>query len=70
MQATVARFDPDSREGTVVLDDGHEIPFPGHVFDASALRLLRPGQRLTISVQDGAVTALGIVGIGEDATIR
>jgi hypothetical protein len=50
MQATAHSFDPDSRAGTVVTDGGVLLPFSGEVFDASPLRLLRPGQRLTVTV--------------------
>jgi 2-phospho-L-lactate guanylyltransferase len=61
MQGTVASFDPRERSGTVLLDDGTEIPFPTAAFDASGLRLLRPGQRLRLEQRDGAVTALALI---------
>ena len=48
MQATVRRFDPETRAGSVLLDDGLELPFDADAFDASGLRLLRPGQRVTV----------------------
>ena len=50
VQATVRQFDPDSRSGTVVLDDGVELPFDAPAFDQSGLRLLRLGQRVRIGV--------------------
>jgi 2-phospho-L-lactate guanylyltransferase len=61
MQGTVASYDPDGRSGTVLLDDGTELPFPAAAFDASGLRLLRPGQRVRLERRDGEVTALGLV---------
>lgn len=48
MQGTVAVYDPQSRSGTLLLDDGTEVPFPTAAFDASGLRLLRLGQRVRI----------------------
>lgn len=50
MQATVRTFDPDTRSGSVLLDDGTELPFDGPAFDAGGLRLLRFGQRVRIIV--------------------
>ena len=52
VQATVRRFDPESRSGTVVLDDGVELPFDTAAFDASGMRLLRLGQRVRIEVAE------------------
>ena len=43
MQGTVATFDPDTRSGTLLLDDGTELAFGAPAFDASGLRLLRLG---------------------------
>jgi 2-phospho-L-lactate guanylyltransferase len=48
MQGTVARYDADSRTGTLLLDDGTEVQFDEAAFDASGLRLLRLGQRLRV----------------------
>lgn len=56
VQATVRRFDPQSRSGTVVLDDGVELPFDTAAFDASGMRLLRVGQRVRIEVAERAGT--------------
>lgn len=63
MQATVRFFDPATRSGTVLLDDGTELPYDTAAFDAGGLLLLRLGQRVTLRVAedaDGAtrVTAL------------
>lgn len=70
MQASVHTFDPDTHEGSVLRDDGLELPFGAAAFEASGLRLLRLGQRLTVDVVDDAVIALRIVGIGADQPIR
>lgn len=48
MQATVRSFDPDTRSGSVLLDDGIELPYDAEAFDAGRLRLLRRGQRVRI----------------------
>jgi 2-phospho-L-lactate guanylyltransferase len=50
MQATVATYDPQTRSGTVLLDDGSELAFDGDAFAQSGLRLLRLGQRVALSV--------------------
>ena len=65
MQGTVATFDAQSRTGTLLLDDGSELSFPAEAFDASGLRLLRLGQRLTVATgPDGTVTKVELPGIG------
>jgi len=71
MQASVHTFDEDSGAGSVLLDDGREVAFSGEVFAASALRHVRPGQRLSIEVDgDGDdVSRLWLVGVGDDQTI-
>jgi hypothetical protein len=70
MQASVHTYDDESGSGSVLLDDGREIPFDGGVFDASGLRHVRPGQRLSIEMSDSALTRLWIVGIGDGEPIR
>ncbi|SES15083.1 hypothetical protein SAMN04487983_10337 [Streptomyces sp. yr375] len=50
MQATAYTYDPDTRSGQVLLDDGTPLPFDAPAFDAGGLRLLRPGQRVRIEV--------------------
>jgi cold shock CspA family protein len=56
-QGTVATFDPQTRAGTLLLDDGAELEFPAAAFDASGLRLLRLGQRVRVDRDDrGRVT--------------
>lgn len=65
MQATVSSFDPATRAGAVLLDDGVEVPFGADALVGSGLRLLRPGQRVRLetSGSDGTleVTRMQIV---------
>ncbi len=70
MQATVHRYDPETRTGSVLRDDGLELTFGAPAFESSGLRLLRVGQRLTVDVVDDVVVALRIVGIGPGQRIR
>lgn len=65
MQATVSAFDADTGSGRVLLDDGVEVPFRGEALTGTGLRLLRPGQRVRLSLTgegpDLAVTSLQIL---------
>ncbi|HZE40203.1 MAG TPA: cold-shock protein [Stackebrandtia sp.] len=62
MQATVATFDPTTRGGSVLLDDGTTKSFDHTAFDASPLRLLRLGQRVRLDTDaDGVVTGLRLI---------
>jgi cold shock CspA family protein len=70
MQASVHKYDDESGSGSVLLDDGREVPFDGIAFDASGLRHVRPGQRVSIEMSASAVTRLWIVGIGDGEPIR
>ena len=64
MQGTIATFDPTARAGTLLLDDGSELPFDAAAFARSGLRLLRLGQRVTVeSDEAGTVRRVGIPGI-------
>lgn len=66
MQATVLTFDARDCSGSVLFDDGRAIPFSGEVFLASGLRLLRPGQRLRLTVDDdNRISALTIVTLSD-----
>jgi 2-phospho-L-lactate guanylyltransferase len=57
MQGTIATFDPQTRTGTALLDDGSEVSFPAAAFEASGLRLLRLGQRVRFETgSDGGIT--------------
>jgi cold shock CspA family protein len=51
MQATAYTYDPETRSGQVLLDDGTPVPFDTAAFDAGGLRLLRPGQRVRIEIE-------------------
>lgn len=53
MQATVSAFDDATRSGTVLLDDGRQLPFSGEALHGTGLRFLRPGQRVSLEVDDG-----------------
>ncbi|WP_128380914.1 hypothetical protein [Streptomyces cavernae] len=50
MQATAYTYEPETRSGQVLLDDGTPLAFDGAAFDAGGLRMLRPGQRVRIEV--------------------
>ncbi|MFJ2741374.1 hypothetical protein ACIO3O_17090 [Streptomyces sp. NPDC087440] len=52
MQATAYTYDPETRSGSVLLDDGTPVPFDAAAFDAGGLRLLRAGQRVRIETAD------------------
>ena len=59
MQGTVRSFDPATRGGTVLLDDGTELPYDAAAFDAGGLRLARIGQRVALRADgQGRITAL------------
>ena len=65
MQGTIATFDPRTRAGTLLLDDGSELAFGADAFQRSGLRLLRLGQRVAIETEvTGGVHRVGIPGIG------
>ncbi|CAL9289917.1 hypothetical protein OOK44_24310 [Streptomyces cellulosae] len=62
MQATAYTYDPDSRSGQVLLDDGTPVPFDAAAFDAGGLRLLRPGQRVRLETEgEGASLRITLV---------
>ncbi|MDP9393194.1 MAG: hypothetical protein M3Q27_02545 [Actinomycetota bacterium] len=50
MQATVRSYDEQTRSGSVILDDGVELPFGAAALVGSRLRHVRPGQRVRIRV--------------------
>ncbi len=45
-------FNPQTRSGSVLLDDGVELPYDSPAFDAGDVRLLRVGQRVRVEVRD------------------
>jgi cold shock CspA family protein len=69
MQASVHQYNEQNGSGSVLLDDGREVPFDGRVLDASGLRRLRTGQRVSIEMSETALTRLWIVGIGDGEAI-
>lgn len=58
MQATAYTYDPETRSGEVLLDDGTPMPFDREAFDAGGLRLLRPGQRVRVETGGGRITLI------------
>jgi hypothetical protein len=60
-QGTVWTFDDETESGEVALDDGSRLPFDADAFATSGLRLLRPGQRVRLQLDDGAVSSLTIL---------
>lgn len=60
LQGTVRAFDPGSRAGSVVLDDGRTVGFDGEAFDAGGLRLLRPGQRVRLRADAERATVTAV----------
>jgi 2-phospho-L-lactate guanylyltransferase len=50
MQASIFDFDPGTRSGSVLLDDGTRLPYDASAFDAGSMRLARVGQRIRIEV--------------------
>lgn len=69
VQASVNTFAEDG-SGSALLDDGRLVTWDGEVFAGSALRHVRPGQRVSIELEGDAVTRLWIVGIGQGEVIR
>jgi cold shock CspA family protein len=64
MQGTVATYDAETHTGKLLLDDGTELAFGAAAFEASGLRLLRLGQRLSIDAgEDGTVRQVRLPGI-------
>jgi hypothetical protein len=57
VQATVRSWDPASRAGTLLLDDGRQLDFSGEAVQVRALRL---GQRVRLRMAGDQVAALTI----------
>jgi 2-phospho-L-lactate guanylyltransferase len=51
MQGTVKEFSEETRSGSVLLDDGTEIPLPAEAFSKSGLLKLQFGQRVRFEVE-------------------
>ena len=62
-QGTVAAYDIDSGVGAVLTDAGVRVEFDRAAVEASGLRLVRPGQRVHMSLDaaGGRATALTAV---------
>ena len=58
MQATVESFDAENESGTVILDDGLRLRFDAGVFARAGARMLRPGQRVFVEVDDEPIPGL------------
>jgi 2-phospho-L-lactate/phosphoenolpyruvate guanylyltransferase len=62
VQATAYTYTPETRSGSVLLDDGTPVEFDASAFDAGGLRLLRPGQRVRIETEgEGALLRITLV---------
>jgi hypothetical protein len=61
VQATVSEYDPQTRSGAVLLDDGVRLPFGAEALAGTRLRLLRRGQRVNVMGDDDLVTSLQIL---------
>ncbi|AKU16346.1 cold-shock protein [Luteipulveratus mongoliensis] len=70
MQATVHTFDADEGSGSVLMDNGRALDFTRAAFQASGLRHLRLGQRVSVEVGAQGVTRLWITGVGPGQRIR
>ncbi len=58
---TVRDWDAATGAGSALLDDGTAVGFDGPAYRASGLVRLRPGQRVRLSVRDGAVAAVTVL---------
>ncbi|MFI0368540.1 hypothetical protein ACH35V_11700 [Actinomadura sp. 1N219] len=58
MQGTVKDYDAESRSGSVLLDDGTELPFDADAFAAGGLRLLRFGQRVNLALDGDRISVV------------
>jgi 2-phospho-L-lactate/phosphoenolpyruvate guanylyltransferase len=65
VQATVRSFDAETRSGTVLLDDGIELPYDAPAFDAGGLRLLRAGQRVRLRVEGDTIIFLTVATLSD-----
>jgi cold shock CspA family protein len=65
MQATVSRYDADTRSGAVLTDTGIELSFDAAAIETAPVRFLRPGQRVRLDTTgtgaDLAVTAIRFI---------
>jgi len=62
VQGTVATFEAETGDGTVLLDDGTSVAFDGAAFHAGGLRHLRLGQRVRLDTdEDGRIRRVTLV---------
>jgi 2-phospho-L-lactate guanylyltransferase len=65
LQGTVATFDEQRHDGSLLLDDGTPVAFDASAFAASGLRLLRVGQRVRVERSaSGEVTLVTLLTLG------
>jgi hypothetical protein len=58
-QATIRSWDPDAG-GSAFLDDGSLVEIPREALQGSVFRLLRPGQRVRLDVEDEVVVSVAL----------
>ena len=58
LQGTIATFDEQLHNGSLLLDDGTSLEFPAAAFEASGLRLLRLGQRVRVERDEAGEISL------------
>ncbi|WP_171064346.1 hypothetical protein [Actinomadura soli] len=58
MQGTVKEYDTETRSGSVLLDDGTELPFDADAFAAGGLRFLRFGQRVNLAMDGDRISVV------------
>jgi len=58
LQGTIATFDEQLHNGSLLLDDGTPLEFPAAAFEASGLRLLRLGQRVRVERDEAGEISL------------
>ena len=69
-QGSVHTFEPATGAGSVLLDDGLGFRFSAEACEAGGLRLLLPGQRVSLDRDaDGTITRVYLRCIGEGETI-
>jgi hypothetical protein len=62
MQATVSRFDTETRSGAVLTDRGVELPFSAEELAHTPVRFLRIGQRVRLDTT-GSGAGLAITAV-------
>ncbi len=75
VQGSVHAYDPATGSGQMILDDGRVVDLPAAALAGSGLRIVRVGQRLSLTVTDPdsqqpEVTRAWLVGIGDGEIIR